>query len=81
MGGPPWGLGGGFGPPSYIVKKCPALPCDLIDNYKEIFGAIYNIYIREIFGCCRYVSKYHRPQISPEKGFAEEVAEAVYFCH
>jgi hypothetical protein len=23
-GGPPWGLGG-FAPPSYIVKKCPAI--------------------------------------------------------
>ena len=26
VGGPPWGLGGGLCPPSYIVKKCPVTP-------------------------------------------------------
>jgi hypothetical protein len=42
VGGPPWGLGGGFGPPSYIVKKCPDFLLEIVEcNCATMASAFY----------------------------------------
>jgi hypothetical protein len=38
VGGAPWGLGGGGGPPRFIVKKCPEIqPQTLRKTFKVLF--------------------------------------------